>query len=1170
MSFNINLLKRARRNSGASLGIVIALAFLLIILGAGFFYMARLIGGQRQTDNASDAGILNAANKANVSPAIASGSLPNQSTLPYSDFYPFASQTSSNGSPSYALDDFGRCVARAAIVELNRQIINSSAPNAVADAHAQQEAQVVANIGTSMKSAITSDSTLNSNYGNIANVNNTNFISGQTDLSLLKNISASYVNAGNATNVTAPSLDSSLLPNPASFNSSVIPTVSSNGQNFIAGYTTINAGGVDLQSPSLGADTHLISSEIFSAGQSSVASTDPTVPPNAFQAAAKQAISSMGNSSSDSENNSAGSSSSSSQSSSSSSQSNGPKAGGGSSSGSANFLYTVSSAQTGTSKTYPAYIPGYVDIYNPGTPGSMCSSPDAADPPNVLYNISIDAFNLMGFGVAGAGPVAFVTPPITTTTGTNSLLGGLGELELCENFFATAGYSANAQNIEKIDGISFNKALDPIAIYSGFTNQLSNYPLTSVVFNDIRIASGNFPAASLKDLLGMKVLRKSSYPKNVYNINDFFADYSSLEADLNADNSTLNSDNSALSAAQQAQIAAQNAYNAALAAYNNAVTKLATDNNNVSNLQAQISWNQAVAAKDAAAIPGFQAQLTANSNQHAADNTKLDSDVAAYDAAKAEKKTNLEKNLAAIVKADNAACRADQNQFNAIVAAANANNSNMALANSIVASAQAALPGAQGAITQDQSAVNTAQAAVTAAQNALNAANAAISQDNSNIASQTAATNNAISVSGKTAQEFLNYGTDGWQVFLNFVTPGQQQQEWNVLVSTNAVATIFDKNSGNTAATALVPFDENDFDGQGTMTNKYPWLYTIANNIVNLLPPATTTPSSRYIIDAVTSLKQKVNQARAQGKVEFTFNMPTMTDLVTKKSFVGLISGIAKYDRFASGSKSTHVIHRVLNGGLNWGNGKGDTHSVQVAPSPPFSSDGTAYEIITQILKTANGPYPASSQAMGCNNTSGDHSFNANDPRYQKMLNLLAFMVQEISLKPHTTTDIVNALNSVKIPLGTHMFLQEVNGQLVMLPTYNGTVPNIASDSSWGANDSVIIQTGFYKVAGGNNPTKFNSCPSVAAQCAEDALVDSTPGDGNTLGDDGTHDNPIHCMGTPKNSAGASVQENQVVGLGLNTGYGGQVGTMILEDQLRVTPLNGWEVEGSINFFHPN
>jgi hypothetical protein len=57
-------MKPSRRRKGATLGLVASCVLVIIVLGMGVFFLAKLFGGGREVANATDAGTLSIAKNA--------------------------------------------------------------------------------------------------------------------------------------------------------------------------------------------------------------------------------------------------------------------------------------------------------------------------------------------------------------------------------------------------------------------------------------------------------------------------------------------------------------------------------------------------------------------------------------------------------------------------------------------------------------------------------------------------------------------------------------------------------------------------------------------------------------------------------------------------------------------------------------------------------------------------------------------------------------------------------------------------------------------------------------------------------------------------------------------------------------------------------------------------
>jgi hypothetical protein len=260
------------------------------------------------------------------------------------------------------------------------------------------------------------------------------------------------------------------------------------------------------------------------------------------------------------------------------------------------------------------------------------------------------------------------------------------------------------------------------------------------------------------------------------------------------------------------------------------------------------------------------------------------------------------------------------------------------------------------------------------------------------------------------------------------------------------------------------------------------------------------------------------------------------------------------------------LYHYSINDGLQAKSNTDDKTTISVPPSAKFTSAETVNQIIEDISADINGSYPTpGSDPQGCNVPGGNHTPNTNLPQVVALYNFLLYQAQEIN-PSFQMSDLKNALN-VTILQGTTLYLHAspTTGQLVC----DGNVgnPNLASDGGWGANNSITLATGWYRIAGGEPDCDDKSPAIVAAACANDALVNSTP-DGSTyaavVGDCGYYDNPYH-------KSTAYIQKQNLARVCLNTGYGGKIGELDFESAVRFASTNdATQVVGSDEFYHPN
>ena len=110
---------KLRRQRGATLGLVAACVFLVIIVGVGFYFLSKIIGGGREVANATDAGALNVAKQALRRGAVALNDLTifNQGIDLTAEFGGLSDPPNSG---TIDLITFNRLVAQALLVEIGR------------------------------------------------------------------------------------------------------------------------------------------------------------------------------------------------------------------------------------------------------------------------------------------------------------------------------------------------------------------------------------------------------------------------------------------------------------------------------------------------------------------------------------------------------------------------------------------------------------------------------------------------------------------------------------------------------------------------------------------------------------------------------------------------------------------------------------------------------------------------------------------------------------------------------------------------------------------------------------------------------------------------------------------------------------------------------------------
>ena len=291
-------MKPSRRRKGATLGLVAACVLVIIILGVAVFFLAKLFGGGREVANATDAGTLNLAKNALISPSV---------TLPANSEFAGCSYNITTKAPDGTIDLFtyNRCVGQALLVAMNAKA-ETDAGASGAMAHAQSVLTDLNTLGTQLTTALNNNAGLQQRFTAGANKNNVHMFGDASTVNGPATYQTAFMKAGGATNVylgtqvipydgssnypsqnnsnIAYKLGASATSSPDPVQPPRFPNLSNkfylegyNGISVSAGGTTLTFYGVPVfpnQKP------HLVSLNDFKASQTA---PDPTTPPNSFR-----------------------------------------------------------------------------------------------------------------------------------------------------------------------------------------------------------------------------------------------------------------------------------------------------------------------------------------------------------------------------------------------------------------------------------------------------------------------------------------------------------------------------------------------------------------------------------------------------------------------------------------------------------------------------------------------------------------------------------------------------------------------------------------------------------------------------------------------------------------------------------------------------------------------
>lgn len=266
-----------RRQRGATLGLAAACVLVVIVIGVGFFFLSKIIGGGREVANATDAGALNVAKQ-----AIRRGAVTLASASDQEEFGALCDQPNKLDLLSY-----NRIVAKAMIVCKNAA--DEGTPLASANAgmiHSQ-----VNILGNMLKNNLAAacanpGGALATDFHDISTKNNTKMWNGNP-VQLAQDITPGYMKVGASANVYFHGLTKTSLGNwapPTNTAGQKSPT----GDDYSAGYQEVTAGAQDFAFIPVFPDTrpHLVDHGNFSSTAPAGVATSPTIP-NSFRTDAR-------------------------------------------------------------------------------------------------------------------------------------------------------------------------------------------------------------------------------------------------------------------------------------------------------------------------------------------------------------------------------------------------------------------------------------------------------------------------------------------------------------------------------------------------------------------------------------------------------------------------------------------------------------------------------------------------------------------------------------------------------------------------------------------------------------------------------------------------------------------------------------------------------------------
>ncbi|MBX9877214.1 MAG: hypothetical protein K2Y22_02040 [Candidatus Obscuribacterales bacterium] len=269
-----------RKEKGAVLTLTLAFVIVFALLAGFFFLFGKLIGGDRELQNATDAGGLNVAKQALKRPKVTLNGLEQT----------YFGGLTNNGQVD--LLTYNRCVGQALLVAMNAS--TEGTPRALANA--QQAIDMVctgdASIGGRLAKSLSNGSDMGQYFADVASANFVRMMGAGASTSHLEGKYATgYMKSGAASNVDCNPNCLPLYPGTnrrIPFVGNVLTNKQSSRKfNYMSGYVNMNIQGIGRPLSFVplrpGSAPHLVSMTDFNAASERPANLG-TVPPNAFKA----------------------------------------------------------------------------------------------------------------------------------------------------------------------------------------------------------------------------------------------------------------------------------------------------------------------------------------------------------------------------------------------------------------------------------------------------------------------------------------------------------------------------------------------------------------------------------------------------------------------------------------------------------------------------------------------------------------------------------------------------------------------------------------------------------------------------------------------------------------------------------------------------------------------
>jgi hypothetical protein len=245
-------MSRIANARGATLGLVAALAFVLILIALALFSLSMLLGGSRETRNAVDAGALNVGKQA-LGVTVGPSSSDEQQFLDVAD-----------SSGNFGLKNINRVWGQALLAQINATAMQADAPSSQALTDAGNLQVAAQDISTRLSQQLNQPSNLYSYFTDIAEPNSVRMLGTKSHVDVVADGAwqTSLMDRGAESNLAV--LADEL---PANFDPSTLGLTppAKDGNVYLPGYSQVQVGGQDFWFVPFknGEKTHLVSNTHF-------------------------------------------------------------------------------------------------------------------------------------------------------------------------------------------------------------------------------------------------------------------------------------------------------------------------------------------------------------------------------------------------------------------------------------------------------------------------------------------------------------------------------------------------------------------------------------------------------------------------------------------------------------------------------------------------------------------------------------------------------------------------------------------------------------------------------------------------------------------------------------------------------------------------------------------